>query len=55
VAELVEYNLRYENPWYPDFNELENMDLSGVKIMWVNYTTHAYRTAIPSIEIFENW
>lgn len=33
----VFYNLSEDNGWQPDFNELENMDLSGVKIMWLNY------------------
>ena len=36
-AELVKYNLTEEGGWYPDFAELERMDLSGVKLMWVNY------------------
>ena len=36
-AELVKYNLTEEGGWYPDFEELEGMDLSGVKLMWVNY------------------
>jgi LL-diaminopimelate aminotransferase len=31
------YNLSEENNWQPNFEELENQDLSGVKIMWVNY------------------
>lgn len=36
-AELVKYNLTEAHGWYPDFAELEGMDLSGVKLMWVNY------------------
>lgn len=35
--EVVYYNLKEENGWHPDFAELEQMDLSGVKIMWTNY------------------
>lgn len=31
------YNLISENNWHPDFDELRKMDLSNVKIMWVNY------------------
>ncbi|GAB4426519.1 MAG: aminotransferase class I/II-fold pyridoxal phosphate-dependent enzyme [Bacteroidia bacterium] len=31
------YPLRAENGWLPDFDALERMDLSRVKIMWVNY------------------
>lgn len=36
-AQPVEYNLKPENGWLPDFDKLEAMDLSGVKMMWVNY------------------
>lgn len=34
---VVNYSLRPENGWQPDFDELEAMDLSRVKIMWSNY------------------
>ena len=36
-AEIVTYDLRAENGWQPDFEALDQMDLSGVKIMWTNY------------------
>ncbi len=36
-ARVVNYNLREDNGWQPDFDELEQMDLSGVKLMWTNY------------------
>ena len=36
-SEIVNYNLKEDNGWQPDFEELENMDLSRVKIMWTNY------------------
>lgn len=36
-AKPVFYNLLKENNWEPDFKELEKLDLSKVKIMWVNY------------------
>lgn len=36
-AEVIPYNLKEENNWLPDFEELEQMDLSRVKLMWVNY------------------
>ena len=36
-AEIVPYDLCEENAWWPDFDALENMDLTGVKIMWTNY------------------
>ena len=34
---IVNYNLRPENGWQPDFDELEAMDLTGVKLLWCNY------------------
>lgn len=36
-AEMVTYDLCAENGWQPDFDALEKMDLSGVKMMWTNY------------------
>ncbi len=36
-AEIVNYDLKAENDWQPDFDALEQMDLSRVKLMWVNY------------------
>lgn len=36
-AEVIKYDLTEENGWYPDFDALEKMDLSGVKMMWTNY------------------
>lgn len=36
-CEIVNYNLCEEKNWQPDFDELEKMDLSRVKIMWTNY------------------
>ncbi len=36
-AEVRTYNLRAENGWMPDFDELERTDLSRVKLMWTNY------------------
>ena len=36
-AEIVPYDLKSGNGWQPDFDALEQMDLSGVKIMWTNY------------------
>ena len=36
-AQVVNYNLKEENGWQPDFDELERMDLSKVKLMWTNY------------------
>ncbi|MFR5960161.1 MAG: aminotransferase class I/II-fold pyridoxal phosphate-dependent enzyme [Bacteroides stercoris] len=36
-AEVVNYNLKEENGWMPDFDELEKMDMSRVKLMWTNH------------------
>lgn len=36
-TEIVNYDLLEENGWEPDFDQLERMDLSGVKLMWTNY------------------
>lgn len=34
---IVNYDLREDNGWQPDFDQLEQMDLSHVKLMWTNY------------------
>lgn len=36
-ANIVNYDLREDNGWQPDFEQLEQMDLSRVKLMWTNY------------------
>jgi len=36
-ARILTYDLREERHWQPDFEALERSDLSGVKLMWVNY------------------
>ena len=36
-AKVVNYNLVEANGWQPNFDELEQMDLSKVKLMWTNY------------------
>ncbi len=36
-SDIVNYRLCEENHWQPDFDELERMDLSRVKLMWTNY------------------
>lgn len=36
-ARIVNYNLCESKGWQPDFDELEAMDLSDVKLMWTNY------------------
>ena len=36
-AEVIPYDLTEENGWLPDFDALEQLDLSRVKLMWTNY------------------
>lgn len=36
-AEPIYYDLNEDNYWMPDFIALERLDLSKVKIMWINY------------------
>lgn len=36
-ARIVNYDLVEDNGWQPDFDQLESMDLTGVKLMWTNY------------------
>lgn len=36
-AKVVNYDLREDDGWQPDFEQLERMDLSRVKLMWTNY------------------
>ena len=36
-AKVLNYDLLESNGWQPDFDALERMDDSGVKLMWVNY------------------
>lgn len=35
-ARIVNYDLVEDNGWQPDFDQLESMDLTGVKLMWTN-------------------
>ena len=36
-ANVITYDLLEDSNWQPDFDALEKMDLSKVKLMWVNY------------------
>ena len=36
-AQIIKYDLLEDRRWMPDFEALEKMDLSGVKVMWMNY------------------
>lgn len=51
-AEVVYYDLKEDQNWQPDFEALENMDLTDVKLMWVNYPNMP-TGANASIELLE--
>ena len=51
-ANIVSYDLDENNNWEPDFEALEQMDLSGVKLMWVNYPNMP-TGANASIELYQ--
>ncbi|MDE6643785.1 MAG: aminotransferase class I/II-fold pyridoxal phosphate-dependent enzyme [Muribaculaceae bacterium] len=36
-AEIFNYDLKPENGWMPDFDELEKLPLDKIKLMWINY------------------
>lgn len=36
-AEVVYYDLKEENDWMPDWEQLDQIDCTDVKLMWVNY------------------
>jgi aspartate/methionine/tyrosine aminotransferase len=36
-AEAITYQLEESKQWMPDFDALEKLDLTNVKMMWVNY------------------
>ncbi|NNT70626.1 aminotransferase class I/II-fold pyridoxal phosphate-dependent enzyme [Flavobacterium sp. IMCC34852] len=51
-AKAVNYDLTATNDWQPDFEALEQTDLSKVKLMWVSYP-HMPTGANGTIELFE--
>jgi aspartate/methionine/tyrosine aminotransferase len=51
-CEVIYYDLLPENNWQPDFEALEAMDLSDVKIMWTNYP-HMPTGAVALQETYE--
>ena len=51
-SEVVYYDLREDHHWYPDFQALEQTDLSRVKIMWTNYPNMP-TGANATIELYE--
>ncbi len=36
-ARIVNYDLMENDGWQPDFDQLEQMDLTGIRLMWTNY------------------
>lgn len=57
VTELVQaqpiyYDLKEANQWQPDFEQLEQLDLSKVKLMWVGYP-HMPTGANATFELYE--
>jgi LL-diaminopimelate aminotransferase len=51
-GKCIDYDLKRENHWYPDFRELAKMDLSRVRLMWVNYPQMP-TGQLPTKELFE--
>jgi Aspartate/tyrosine/aromatic aminotransferase len=51
-AKVVPYDLKEENGWMPNFEELEKMDLSNVKLMWTNYP-HMPTGTRASMDLYE--
>lgn len=51
-ANIQTYDLDENNSWQPDFEALEKMDLSDIKLMWVNYPNMP-TGANGSIQLFE--
>ncbi len=51
-AKVIQYDLLENNGWQPDFEALEKIDLSNVKLMWVNYPNMP-TGANASTELFE--
>lgn len=51
-ANIISYDLEEENNWQPDFEALEQKDLSNVKLMWVNYP-HMPTGTNGSMELFQ--
>jgi LL-diaminopimelate aminotransferase len=51
-GQCIEYELTKEREWQPDFSELERLDLSRVKLMWVNYP-HMPTGQLPTKVLFE--
>ncbi|MFD1770746.1 pyridoxal phosphate-dependent aminotransferase [Sphingobacterium suaedae] len=51
-ASAISYELKAENNWQPDFDALEKLDLTAVKMMWINYP-HMPTGALATTALFE--
>ncbi len=51
-AKVITYDLDENNNWQPDFDALEQKDLTNVKLMWVNYPNMP-TGASATVELFE--
>jgi LL-diaminopimelate aminotransferase len=52
-GDLIEYTLRKENNWFPDFQEIEKNDLGRARMMFVNYPQMP-TGQLPTEEMFES-
>lgn len=50
-ANVIEYKLKEENNWFPNFEEIQKNDLEKVKLMFVNYP-HMPTGQLPAKELF---
>ena len=50
--EIIYYDLTEKNNWLPNIEEINNLDLSDVKIMWINYP-HMPTGSNATISFFE--
>ena len=50
--DIIYYDLTEKNNWLPNIEELNNLDLSDVKIMWINYP-HMPTGSYATISFFE--
>jgi LL-diaminopimelate aminotransferase len=48
----INYNLTEQNNWYPNFDEIEQNDLSKVKLLFVNYPQMP-TGALPNVDVFK--
>lgn len=51
-GKCLEYELKEEHQYFPDFDALEAQDLSRVKLMWVNYPQMP-TGQLPTTEVFQ--